>query len=254
MKGEVPGGEPGIFPLVRHRNYMIADHVEPLAVANLAGRGLHWVGIVFHEPFIGMVKEILLAPQHPRQRLSHDIGRVLACGGRCYRPIKLVSLVPARLYDLIKFLAKPVPRYRVAQPQPDDSGLANRDLELIVRCRLCPGLGRIDSVLPARHDIVVDAILDVGGRVRTAKDPLIVRIVFGEQEARIAVAMQHEAAELGMRGFDREGVLSWPLSQGWLWLVGPPGPRVAKPQGRQYVQRRRLWAAIAQADQNQNVG
>src|SRR6516165_3640389 len=116
MKGEVPSGEPGIFPLVRHRNHMIADHVEPLAVANLAGRGSHWVGIVFHEPFIGMVKEILLAPQHPGQRLSHHIGCVLVYAGRSYRPMKLVGLAPARLYDLIKYLAKRVSRYRAAQP------------------------------------------------------------------------------------------------------------------------------------------
>src|SRR6516225_972224 len=123
MKGEVPGGEPRIFPLVRHRDDMIADHVEPLAVANLAGRGPHWVGIVFHEPFIGMVKEILLAPQHPGQRLSHHIGYVLAYAGGSYRPVKLVGLAPTRLYDLIKFLVKRVSQYRVAQPQPDDSGL-----------------------------------------------------------------------------------------------------------------------------------
>src|SRR6516225_4960598 len=37
VKREVPRGEPGILPLVRHRDDMIADHVEPLAVANLAG-------------------------------------------------------------------------------------------------------------------------------------------------------------------------------------------------------------------------
>src|SRR6516164_8582985 len=153
MKREVPSGEPGILPLVGHRNHMIADHVEPLAVANLAGRGSHWVGIVFHEPFIGMVKEILLAPQHPGQRLPHDIGRILAYAGRRYRPIKLVGLAPARLYDLIKFLAKRVPRYRVAEPQADDSGLASRDLELIVRCRFGPGPGRIDGILPPPHDI-----------------------------------------------------------------------------------------------------
>src|SRR6516165_946393 len=209
MKGEVPSGKPRIFPLVRHRDDMIADHVEPLAVANLAGRGSHWVGIMFHEPFIGMVKEILLAPQHPGQRLPHDIGRILAYAGRRYRPIKLVGLAPARLYDLIKFLAKRVPRYRVAKPQADDSGLASRDLELIVRRRLGPNLGRIDGLLPAGHNIVVDAILDVGRCVWTAKDPLVVRVVFGEQQARITIAMQQEAAELVMQRLDRSSVFPW---------------------------------------------
>src|SRR6516225_4691947 len=39
VKGQVPGGEPGVFPLVGHRDDMIADQMEPLAVANLASRG-----------------------------------------------------------------------------------------------------------------------------------------------------------------------------------------------------------------------
>src|SRR5206468_6411554 len=51
MKREVPGGEPRIFPLVRHRDDMIADHVEPLAVAHLPGRRPHRIVAVFLEPF-----------------------------------------------------------------------------------------------------------------------------------------------------------------------------------------------------------
>ena len=38
VKGQIPGGEPRIFPLVRHRDDMVADHVEPLAVAHLTRR------------------------------------------------------------------------------------------------------------------------------------------------------------------------------------------------------------------------
>jgi cobalamin biosynthesis protein CobD/CbiB len=44
------------------------------------------------------------------------MGCVVAYTGRRYRPIKLVGLAPARLDDLIKFLAKRVLRYRAAQP------------------------------------------------------------------------------------------------------------------------------------------
>src|SRR5215472_296220 len=62
MKGKVPGGEPRILPLVRHRDDVIADHVEPLAVADLPGRGPHWIGAVLLEPSVRVVKEVLLAP------------------------------------------------------------------------------------------------------------------------------------------------------------------------------------------------
>jgi hypothetical protein len=41
---------------------MIADHVKPFAVANLAGRWLHRIEAVLFEPFVGVEKEVLLAP------------------------------------------------------------------------------------------------------------------------------------------------------------------------------------------------
>jgi hypothetical protein len=37
VEGKVPGGKPRVFPLVGHRDDMIADHVEPLAVPRHAG-------------------------------------------------------------------------------------------------------------------------------------------------------------------------------------------------------------------------
>jgi len=35
VKGQIPGGEPRIFPFVRHRDDVVTDHVEPFAVAHL---------------------------------------------------------------------------------------------------------------------------------------------------------------------------------------------------------------------------
>ena len=51
-----------------------------------------------------------------------------------------------------------------AQPQPDDRGFAGADVELIVRGGLGSGLVRVDGLLPARHDVIVDPILDIGRR------------------------------------------------------------------------------------------
>ena len=39
VKRQVPGGEPGIFPLVRHRDDVVADQVKPFAVPHLARAG-----------------------------------------------------------------------------------------------------------------------------------------------------------------------------------------------------------------------
>ena len=69
-------------------------------------------------------EEVLLAPQHPGQRLPHDIGRIFADTGRRDRPIELVGLAPARLEDLIEARAE---RFLgtgcgIAQPQSDNGG------------------------------------------------------------------------------------------------------------------------------------
>ena len=142
----------------------------------------------------------------------------------------------------------------VGKPKLERGGLAGIQLQRI-KCRhFCSHLIRIDGLLPARHDIVVDAILDVGRRVGRAEYPLVVGVVFGEQQGRISVAMQHEATELGMRRFDRDDVFSWHLSQGGLRLVRPPGPGVAEPQRWQHVKRRRLGSAIGGVNLDQDVG
>jgi len=76
VKGEIPGRKPRVFPFVRHRKDVVADHVEPFAVAYDAGRPMHRIGAVLFEPFIGVEKEILLAPQHPGIGLTQHIGHI----------------------------------------------------------------------------------------------------------------------------------------------------------------------------------
>jgi hypothetical protein len=82
------------------------------------------ISAMFLKPFVDIVKEKLLAPQHPGQRLPHHIGRVFADTGRCYRPIEFVGLAPARLDDLRKPTAE---RFRgigccITEPQADNGG------------------------------------------------------------------------------------------------------------------------------------
>src|SRR5215472_6156824 len=94
VKRQIPSGKPRIFPFIRHRDDMAADHVEPLAVPDPEARPPR-VDAVFLEPFVYIVKEILLAPQHSGQRLSHYTGCIVTATGRGDRPIKLVGLAPA---------------------------------------------------------------------------------------------------------------------------------------------------------------
>ena len=79
MESQIPGSIPRIFPFVRHGDNVVIDHVKPFAVPDaLAAVRAHRVDAVFLEPFVGIEKEVLLAPEHPGQGLAHDIGRVIA--------------------------------------------------------------------------------------------------------------------------------------------------------------------------------
>jgi transposase len=77
---------------------MIADHVEPFAVADRAGRWPHRIDTMFPEPLVDIKKEKLFAPQHPGQRLAHDIGRIFPDASRRDRLVELVGLAPAAIY------------------------------------------------------------------------------------------------------------------------------------------------------------
>ena len=123
-----------------------------------------------------------------------------------------------------------------------------------MRSSLGAGLVRVDRFPPAHDHIIVDPVLDIRCRVLRPEYPLVVGVVFGKQQRRISIAMQQEAAELGMRRFDRDRVRPRPLSQGRFRLVRPPGPGVAKPNGRQHVQGDGLRSMVAQADLDQDVG
>ena len=57
---------------------MLVHHVEPFAVPHEASARLHRILTMFREPFVHVEEEILLAPEHPGQRLAHDQGFIFA--------------------------------------------------------------------------------------------------------------------------------------------------------------------------------
>ena len=77
VEREVPGRVPGILPLVRHGDHVAVVHVVPLIVPRrgLPGR-LVRIGPALLEPLVNIVVVELLRPEHPRQRLTHDIRRI----------------------------------------------------------------------------------------------------------------------------------------------------------------------------------
>ena len=62
--------------------------------------------------------------------------------------------------------------------------------------------GGIDRLADAAHDVVVDAVLDVGGGVRASGEAGFVGLVAGEQQLARAVAQQVLGAQIGVLADD----------------------------------------------------
>src|SRR5262249_19330188 len=152
---------------------------------------------VLLEPFVYIVKEILLAPQHSGQRLAHRIGCVFSNTGWRYRPIELVGLTPARLEGLRESGAERVRSAgrSIAKPQPDDGSCRGTHPQLVVRGGLGPGIVWVDCVLPVADNAVVDPVLDIGCGIGGTEETLVVRLVFGEQQDRTSLAVEEIVAE-----------------------------------------------------------
>ena len=91
----------------------------------------------------------------------------------------------------------------ITEAQADGGGFSCTHIQLILRGRFGSGFLRIDSVFIALHHVVVDSVFYVRRDVRTAKDPLIVGLVFREQERDVAFTIQISVTELRMRRHNR---------------------------------------------------
>jgi hypothetical protein len=73
VKRQIPGGVPGVLPLIGHRDDVAIKHVEPLGIANLALQvAEERMTVVFLKPQVNVKVVKLLRPKHPSQRLPVD--------------------------------------------------------------------------------------------------------------------------------------------------------------------------------------
>ena len=78
VKGEIPGGVPGVFPLVGHRDDVGVVEVAPLAVAAVEARGgRRGLARIALEPARNVDVVELLAPDHAGECLALDRALVL---------------------------------------------------------------------------------------------------------------------------------------------------------------------------------
>ncbi len=97
VERQVPGGEPGIFPLVGHGHDPHRIEVPPVLVANRAPRcRRRAAGIVAVEPVLHVEDIALLGPEQPGQGLALDPPLVFVGLRRVDRVVEVVGLGPPR--------------------------------------------------------------------------------------------------------------------------------------------------------------
>ena len=93
VEGQVPGGEPGVLPLVGHRDDVAVEQVRPVGVAALGAagrrRGLRRIAL---EPVLDDVVVELLAPEQAGVALPEHPPLVLRRGLRQALAVELVGL------------------------------------------------------------------------------------------------------------------------------------------------------------------
>src|SRR5689334_22140981 len=107
MERQIPGGEPWVFPFIRHGNDITAHHVKPLAVTN-RHRTIGSARSVFPEPLVYFINVDLLAPKHASESLTNYLPGVRICRVRSEGGVKLVRVAFTGLKGLIELCSKDV--------------------------------------------------------------------------------------------------------------------------------------------------
>ena len=103
MEREVPGGVPGVFPLVRHGDDVFVVKVRPIFVAAVPALvGRFGPGRIAFEPGTNIVVIKLLGPEHTGEGLAHDRFRVGGQGFRDARFVKLLGFFLTRGEERVK--------------------------------------------------------------------------------------------------------------------------------------------------------
>ena len=253
VEGQVPGGEPGVLPVVGHGDHVGQVQVAPAAVAGRVGpafRRRGGAGGVAVEPLPHAVAVDLLAPVQAREGPTRDVAVLVAGRGRDHGGVELVGLRASPLQGVVEVRAERVGgAVAVAQPQSDGDGLARlHGLEEVVEGHLGAVRVRAEQAVVAVHDRPVHRALGEGGGVlRGTEGRHLVGLVVAPQHPRGTLGGQRVAVQPGVLCHHLHVValvLGLGLLHGGATLVAAPHPGVAEPQLRHQVQGRRVRAVV----------
>src|SRR5688572_30156468 len=193
MKGEIPGGIPRVFPLVRHRDHVGIVKMPPVripALETFARRlGPGWVAF---EPAVDVVMIKLLAPEQTGQRLTHNIAAVPAGILWNDRSIELLRFVAALRHKLIEFSIERLTRRRrkIAETEPSREACAWLQYRRIMRCRF--GSRRVGTyaVQSFVNQVVVDAVFYEASGVLGIEQTAVIGFILREQQLGIFLTVK----------------------------------------------------------------
>src|SRR6516162_8628598 len=199
MKGEVPGCEPGILPLVGHR-YDIGDNkVSPIAIAPvlpvLRRRGLSRIAI---EPMLHIEVIKLLVPQHSGEGLTLYSPHVLVGDASLMRGIKGIRLGNAPGKNIIGAVKAARSFLTGGEPHPDRSAAPSRDLAAVKSGDFRAFAGSVHRFGMVVDNVFVKRVLEVAWRSTKAEQSVEIGFVVAEQQAICALEVNAKFAQLSM--------------------------------------------------------
>src|SRR6516162_6041265 len=199
MKGEVPGCEPGIFPLVRHRDDIGGNKVSPIAVAPvlpvLRRRRLSRIAI---EPTLHTEVIELLAPQHSGDGLTLYPPQVLVGDAFLERGVKSIHLGNAPGENIIEAGKTARSFLTGGKPHPDRSATSGGDFAQVKSSDFRAFAGSVYRFGIIVDNVFVKCVLEVAWRGTKAEQSVEIGFVVAEQQAICALEVNAKFAQLSM--------------------------------------------------------
>ena len=274
LEGEVPGGEPGILPLVGHAHDPQGVEVPPVGVADRATARRRRRGrIVAVEPLCDVEDVVLLRPEQARDRPPLHVLLVVGRAARRDTLVEQVALPPPPLDQIVDRrleIACLALRRPVGKQQPHGDRAARRHDEPVVKGGLRADARGVAGRLDARADPPMECVLREEGaaRVSGAEDDRAVRLVVGEEHVRPRGRRGDEPAwpEAGRRGDPRVDLEARVVGDEARDVAdvaatdrrrhgsaAVPRPGVPEPERRHDVQLRRFASAVGGRDPDRDL-
>jgi len=177
----------------------------------------------------------LLRPQHAGKSLAHDVFGIVRKILGNNRGIKLIRLALTNGEEAVETVEgglRSLREINVSKSQTNGDGLPGGNLELVMRRgfrAFALGIYRASITV---DNIVGDAVFHIRLSVGDSVQPLVVGLVFCEQQLRGALAYQPALAQSRVIQLDRSCAVIGNFSQLWTLLATSPRPCISEPHSR----------------------